>query len=197
LTVFKQVKHQKGRCNMKEKNSLIKHAVLLNGFLLFVIASFALILLSGCYPQVPAQTPTEPTVDDTQPGVEITEGANQLRIQIDGDLLFDFDKAAIQPSADPVLEKVADVIRQYPDAFILIDGHTDSKGPDDYNLDLSDRRAVAVKDWLMTKGGVVKATMTTRGWGEAKPIATNTNPDGSDNPEGRRQNRRVEIIVQK
>jgi outer membrane protein OmpA-like peptidoglycan-associated protein len=182
---------------MKENKNLIKHAVLLSDFLLLVIASLALILFSGCYPQVPAEPPTEPTVDDTQPGIEITEGASQLRIRIDGDLLFDFDKAAIQPSADPVLQKVADVIRQYPDAFILIDGYTDSKGPDDYNLDLSDRRAVAVKDWLMTKGGVVKATMTTRGWGEAKPIAPNANPDGSDNPEGRRQNRRVEIIVEK
>lgn len=182
---------------MKRKNVLIQACVFPNSFLLFILASFVLLLSSGCYPQVPAQTPTEPTAGDSQPGVEITEDQTQLKIQIDGDLLFDFAKASIQPSADPVLQKVADVIRQYPDAFILIEGFTDSKGSDDYNLDLSDRRAVAVKDWLMTKGGVVRATITTRGWGEAKPVAPNTNPDGSDNPEGRMQNRRVEITVKK
>jgi outer membrane protein OmpA-like peptidoglycan-associated protein len=182
---------------MNEKNSLIQVGVFLSYFLLLILASFALLLSLGCYPQVPAQTPTEPTVDNTQPGLEITEDPAHLKIQIDGDLLFDFAKAKVQPSADPILQKVADVIRQYPDAYILIEGHTDSKGPDDYNLDLSDRRAVAVKDWLMTKGGVVRATITTRGWGEAKPVAANSNPDGSDNPEGRQQNRRVEITVKK
>jgi len=182
---------------MKKIRSFI-HVTISDSFLhMVVLPAFALMLASGCYPQVPAQTPTEPTAGDSQPGVEITEDQAQLKIQIDGDLLFDFNKASIQPSADPVLQKAADVIRQYPDAFILVEGFTDSKGSDDYNLDLSDRRAIAVKDWLMTKGGVVRATITTRGWGEAKPVAPNTNPDGSDNPEGRMQNRRVEITVKK
>ncbi len=182
---------------MNEKDSLIQVGISLSSFLLLILVSFVLLLSLGCYPQGPAQTPTEPTVDNTQPGFEITEDPTHLRIQIDGDLLFDFDKATVQRSAYPILQKVADVIRQYPDAYILIEGYTDSKGPDDYNLDLSDRRAVAVKDWLMIKGGVVRATITTRGWGEAKPIVPNTNPDGSDNPEGRQQNRRVEITVMK
>jgi outer membrane protein OmpA-like peptidoglycan-associated protein len=96
-----------------------------------------------------------------------------------------------------VLQKVADVIKQYPSATVLIEGYTDSKGSDSYNLRLSDRRAVSVKDWLLKKGGVKPRRMTTRGWGEANPVAPNTNPDGSDNPEGRQKNRRVEITVKK
>jgi outer membrane protein OmpA-like peptidoglycan-associated protein len=79
----------------------------------------------------------------------------------------------------------------------LIEGYTDSKGSDSYNLRLSDKRAASVKDWLVKKGGVGNKKMTTKGWGEANPVAPNENPDGSDNPEGRQKNRRVEITVKK
>lgn len=64
-----------------------------------------------------------------------------------------------------------------------------------YNQPLSERRARAVPDWLVKNGGASAATITTRGWGKSKPIAPNTRPDGSDDPEGRKKNRRVEITV--
>jgi outer membrane protein OmpA-like peptidoglycan-associated protein len=89
------------------------------------------------------------------------------------------------------------VIAQFPGGKVLIEGHTDSKGSPDLNLELSKRRAEAVKDWLVKKKRIPKSIITTRGFGETKPVAPNTNPDGSDNPQGRQQNRRVEITVEK
>ena len=68
---------------------------------------------------------------------------------------------------------------------------------DTYNLRLSARRAESVKAWLVQQGGIDGKRMTTKGWGEAKPVAPNTHPDGSDNPEGRQRNRRVELTVKK
>jgi len=72
--------------------------------------------------------------------------------------------------------------------------HTDSKGADDYNLKLSQKRADAVLQYLIEKG-IVKERMTAKGYGESQPIAPNTNKDGSDNPEGRSLNRRTEIKI--
>lgn len=77
-----------------------------------------------------------------------------------------------------------------------IDGHTDSRGGDDYNMVLSQRRADSVKNWLVA-AGAVGGVLFAKGLGESKPIALNENPDGTDNPEGRQKNRRVEIVVKK
>jgi outer membrane protein OmpA-like peptidoglycan-associated protein len=92
---------------------------------------------------------------------------------------------------------VVEIIGQYPKARITIDGYTDAKGADAYNLQLSEKRAASVKSWLVQKGGVDGKRIKTKGWGKANPVAPNTNPDGSDNPEGRQKNRRVEITVKK
>jgi len=62
---------------------------------------------------------------------------------------------------------------------------------------LSDRRAAAVKTWLATTGGLAKTTFSTKGFGAKQPVAPNTKPDGSDDPDGRQKNRRVEIIIAK
>jgi len=119
----------------------------------------------------------------------------EIRIELSSDVLFDFDKADLLPKALPELEKVATVLRAYPNAACTIEGHTDRKGSDPYNQKLSERRADSVKSWLVAKG--VSNPMTTRGWGAAKPVAPNTLPDGRDNPDGRQKNRRVEIVVKK
>ena len=129
--------------------------------------------------------------------LEVKETETEIRIELSGDILFDFDKWDIRPAAEPVLTQVAEVVNQYPNAAVLIEGYTDSKGKDSYNLKLSDRRAASVKDWLMKKGGVGNKNIATKGMGEADPVAPNENPDGSDNPEGRQKNRRVEITVKK
>jgi outer membrane protein OmpA-like peptidoglycan-associated protein len=126
----------------------------------------------------------------------IQETETEVRIELSGDILFDFDKATLRPEATPVLERVAEVIRKYGKPTVRIEGHTDSKGSHEYNVKLSQRRADAVKDWLV-KQGAIGGALTTKGLAETQPAAPNQNPDGSDNPEGRQKNRRVEIVVNK
>lgn len=96
-----------------------------------------------------------------------------------------------------MLDKVGTVIAQFPEGRVRIEGHTDSKGSRKVNRELSKRRAEAVKDWLVSKKDISESIITTAGSGEMKPAVPNANPDGSDNPAGRQQNRRVEITVEK
>ncbi|MFZ3376490.1 MAG: OmpA family protein [Chthoniobacterales bacterium] len=129
-------------------------------------------------------------------GAEIKETAAEIKISLQGEILFDFDKSNLRPVAESTLAQVAKMIGSYPKAQVLIEGYTDSKGSGSYNAKLSDRRAVAVKDWF-AKQGVTAGSMQTKGWGAAKPVAPNTHPDGSDDPDGRQKNRRVEITIKK
>ena len=128
-------------------------------------------------------------------GAQVTE--QEIKIELAADVLFDFDKYDLRPDAVPSLEKVGAVLKEYPAAPVLIEGHTDSIGNDAYNQTLSENRANSVKDWLVENAGADAGRFTTRGWGESKPVAPNTKPDGSDNPEGRQKNRRVEITLKK
>lgn len=120
----------------------------------------------------------------------------EIAIELPGDVLFEFDKADIRKAAEPTLEKVAALLAAYPKSKVRIEGHTDAKGDAKYNQQLSDRRAEAVKKWLVAKSAVA-ANLSARGFGKTKPVAPNTKPDGSDDPEGRQKNRRVEIRIQK
>jgi outer membrane protein OmpA-like peptidoglycan-associated protein len=129
-------------------------------------------------------------------GAEIKETAAEIKISLQGEILFDFDKSNLRPAAESTLTQVAKMIGSYPKAQVLIEGYTDSKGSDSYNAKLSDRRAVSVKNWF-AKHGVAANSMQTHGWGAAKPVAPNTHPDGSDDPDGRQKNRRVEITIKK
>lgn len=126
-------------------------------------------------------------------GAEVTE--QEIKIALSGDILFDFDKDTLRPDAFPTLQKVADVLSNYPGAPVLIEGHTDSKGKDGYNQDLSERRAASVRTWLVENAGADGSRIETKGWGETKPAVPNEKPDGSDDPDGRQQNRRVEITI--
>ena len=120
---------------------------------------------------------------------------NEVHITLSGDVLFDFDKWTIKKEAEGTLSKLANGIKELNKKQIVIEGHTDSKGSDSYNLDLSQKRAESVRDWFMSKGGITGIQFQTKGYGETKPVAHNTKPDGSDNPEGRALNRRVEIKI--
>ena len=129
-------------------------------------------------------------------GMEVKETDLEVKISLSGDILFDFDKADIRPAAEPTLAEVAAQIQKYPRAKVLIEGHTDAKGKQPYNLKLSDRRAASVKTWLAAKG-IAEKNVKTRGWGADKPVAPNTKKDGTDDPDGRQKNRRVEITIKK
>ena len=124
-------------------------------------------------------------------GAKVT--GREIKISLAADVLFDFDKADLRAEAAPALEKVVAVLQAYPKAAVLIEGHTDGKGNDQYNQKLSERRADAVRRWLAEHG--IVAAMTTRGWGKTRPVAPNTKPNGTDDPDGRQKNRRVEITV--
>lgn len=124
-----------------------------------------------------------------------TETGFNIQINLSSDVLFDFDKAELKPEASTELQKAADVIRQKGKGVILITGYTDSKGTDEYNQRLSLARAQAVKSWFEAQG--LNQDFQVAGQGAKNPVAPNTHPDGSDNPEGRAKNRRVEVIVNK
>ncbi len=128
-----------------------------------------------------------------------TLGAKQvgteIRISLSGDVLFVFDKWNIKKDAEKRLLQMSDAIKELNPEKVIIEGHTDSKGAEDYNLKLSQKRAEAVREWFISKGGLKNITFRTKGYGEARPVASNTNPDGSDNPEARAKNRRVEIRI--
>ncbi|TDE56417.1 hypothetical protein E1295_10740 [Nonomuraea mesophila] len=111
------------------------------------------------------------------------------------DVLFAFDKATLSDDAATILDEAVRETRERADPAkppITIEGHTDSKGDDPYNQDLSVKRAEVVRDYLAGKLGT-GYTYEATGKGESEPIAKNDKPDGSDNPEGRARNRRVEI----
>jgi outer membrane protein OmpA-like peptidoglycan-associated protein len=129
--------------------------------------------------------------------LKMKETATEVRIELAADVLFDFDKYDILSKAQEVLKQVAGVIREKAKGVVHIEGHTDSKGSAAYNQKLSERRANTVKDWLVNKEGLKNLRFETRGFGAKKPVAPNRKPDGSDDPEGRQKNRRVEIVVKK
>ncbi|MCR4297995.1 MAG: OmpA family protein [Gallionella sp.] len=105
-----------------------------------------------------------------------------------GDVLFNTNKAQLKSGGIRNVQKLADFLKQYPKHVVLVEGHTDSTGSDSFNQELSDRRANAVRTALIDKG-IGGDRVTTRGYGEAYPIA------GNDTSAGRQLNRRVEIIL--
>jgi OOP family OmpA-OmpF porin len=105
-------------------------------------------------------------------------------------LFFDFDKAVLRPESFPELDRIASMMREKPTMQIEISGHTDSAGPDQYNMNLSQRRANSVVQYLGEKN-IGKDRMNVVFFGETNPIDTN------DTAEGRKRNRRVEFKILK
>jgi outer membrane protein OmpA-like peptidoglycan-associated protein len=120
-----------------------------------------------------------------------------ITIELSADVLFDFDKASIKPDAEPSLQKLLTILSSYPHARVVIEGYTDAKGSDSYNLGLSQRRADAVRAWLSARPAARGIEFTAHGLGSTNPVAPNRKPDGSDDPAGRQKNRRVTIRVSK
>ncbi len=113
-------------------------------------------------------------------------------ITLEDRILFDFDKSDLRPDAAETVDLLAEAFTKVSPARMEIRGHTDAKGSDEYNLDLSQRRAETVQSAL--KERAVTSGMEAEGFGEGQPVAQNE-IDGKDNPTGRQLNRRVEIFV--
>ncbi len=107
-------------------------------------------------------------------------------------IYYDFDSAKLRDESIPNLQVLLNILNDNPTIVIELGSHTDSKGSDAYNLGLSQRRAESVVEWLVAQG-VPSSRLVAKGYGETSPVAPNTNPDGSDNPDGRQLNRRTEF----
>lgn len=118
----------------------------------------------------------------------------QQRLSVGADALFAFNKFTLTADAEETLRELGPMILEAGKHPIIVEGHTDGIGTAAYNQTLSERRAQTVKDWLVAHNyGLANGTI--KGYGKNRPVAANTNADGSDRPEGRRLNRRVEIVI--
>ena len=121
-------------------------------------------------------------------GATVERVGEGIAVTFDSGLLFGFDSYALSAGAKQDLRELAGTLQKYPDTNIIIEGHTDSKGADDYNQTLSERRAGAVADYVSAQG-VSRSRLTTKGYGETSPVDTN------DTDAGRAKNRRVNVII--
>lgn len=121
-------------------------------------------------------------------GVEVERQGDNLLLNIPSGITFATNSYAIQPQFRATLDKVASTLAEYDQTFVDVYGHTDSTGGDQINIPLSRNRAQSVADYLTTRG-VRSARIGTQGFGSSQPVASN------DTPEGRAENRRVEIKV--
>lgn len=111
-----------------------------------------------------------------------------LLVHFENDVLFDVDSAVIDSDGRTTLEDVAQVLDEYPKTAVVVQGHTDSTGSEEHNEQLSERRADSVRNYL-ARQGVDDDRMTSIGYGEGYPVASN------DTESGRQQNRRVDILL--
>jgi len=119
----------------------------------------------------------------------VKEEARGMVITLSGGVLFASSKAELLPGAQLKLNSVADALTQQdPDSKVIVEGHTDSQGGASYNQDLSQRRAQTVRDYLVSRG-IAEDRVSSQGFGSSRSVADNKSP------EGRANNRRVEIVV--
>jgi outer membrane protein OmpA-like peptidoglycan-associated protein len=107
---------------------------------------------------------------------------------------YDYDKATLRPESGAELEKLVKLMQDNPGLNVQINSYTDSKGTDEYNMNLSQERAQSVVNYLIS-GGIDQGRLTARGFGKADPAAPNKKPNGADDPEGRQLNRRTEFKI--
>jgi len=122
------------------------------------------------------------------PEAAIAREGDKLYVALPSGILFDVDKTEIKSEARDSIANAAEVLVKYPDTYITVEGHTDSSGPSEYNRNLSERRADAVRGMLL-RDGVPASRLSIKGYGESDPIADNSTP------EGRQLNRRVQLEI--
>jgi outer membrane protein OmpA-like peptidoglycan-associated protein len=129
-------------------------------------------------------------IEEEIPGAEVTrvgEGIN-VTFNEDAGVYFDTNKSDVKGTSATTLDRLVGILKEYPDTNILVEGHTDSAGPDDYNLNLSKQRAQSVTNYLVTNG-ISGGRLTTTWYGESQPKADNSTAAG------KAKNRRVELVI--
>jgi outer membrane protein OmpA-like peptidoglycan-associated protein len=127
-------------------------------------------------------------IKKTVPDAKVERVGEGIVVEFSSNILFEYDKSSLSVDAKTNLNKLVTVLNTYPDTDIEVQGHTDSKGSDSYNMTLSERRATAVSDYLYSKG-IMSSRIRTKGFGENVPKYDNNTADG------RSQNRRVEFLI--
>jgi outer membrane protein OmpA-like peptidoglycan-associated protein len=127
-------------------------------------------------------------IENKVPGAKVERVGEGIVVEFSDKILFGFDRSDLSAGAETNLNKLVEVLKSYPDTDIEIQGHTDSKGADDYNMKLSERRASAVAAFLRGRG-VASNRVRIKGYGETAPVASNETEDG------RAQNRRVDFLI--
>ena len=130
-------------------------------------------------------------IEEEIPGADVKRVDDGIVVTFDennGGVYFDTNKYNINEKSKQTLDKLAAILKEYPDTNVLVAGHTDNVGKDEYNLGLSQRRAQAVTNYFKSKG-LASSRFTTKWYGEKNPIASN------DTAEGRAKNRRVNVVI--
>ncbi|MFS4447491.1 OmpA family protein [Maribacter sp. 2307UL18-2] len=129
-------------------------------------------------------------IEEEIPGAEVTrvgEGIN-VTFNEEAGVYFDTSKSNVKGTSAQTLNKLAGIFKEYPKSYILVEGHTDSAGPEDYNMKLSQQRAESVTNYLIAQG-ISNGRFTTKWYGELQPKADNSTA------EGKSKNRRVELAI--
>ncbi|MGD2123475.1 MAG: OmpA family protein [Gemmatimonadota bacterium] len=127
-------------------------------------------------------------LEEELPGAEVERVGEGIQVTFDSGILFDFDSYALRPEAREHLTNLAASLNEYPDSEVLIVGHTDSSGADEYNQRLSENRANAAGNHVI-RAGVTPSRVKMMGLGETEPVASN------DTEDGMQLNRRVEVAI--
>ncbi|CAM4341379.1 OmpA family protein [Zobellia nedashkovskayae] len=129
-------------------------------------------------------------IEEEIPGAEVSrvgEGIN-VTFNEDAGVYFDTNKSDVKGTSQTTLNKMAQILKDYPKSNVLVEGHTDSAGPDEYNMNLSKQRATSVTNYLISQG-IDKSRLETKWYGETQPVGDNTTS------EGKAKNRRVELAI--
>lgn len=129
-------------------------------------------------------------IEEEIPGAEVTRVGEGINVTFteDAGVYFDTNKSAVKGASATTLDKLAGIFKEYPKSIVLVEGHTDSAGPEDYNMNLSKQRAESVTNYLIAQG-ISPTRFTTKWYGENQPKADNATA------EGKAKNRRVELAI--
>ena len=143
---------------------------------------------------VPLESLKELVTNITLDTIVVLDRKERNKIFVLENIYFGYDSANIRPDAARELNKLVTLLNDNTDLKIEMGSHTDSVASEAYNIQLSQRRGESTVNYLIQKG-IDPSRLVAKGYGESKPIARNTNPDGSDNPQGRQRNRRTEFKI--